>query len=150
MRRMVLYCIALCAALVIPQRGTDIGKLQPVEVVLLDSKDGEMIIQTDTKDEGRGISVEQALQNLKDTTPGTVFLDTADYLIITEESMESVEKMKPYLDASVLVCKGTGEEDLEAAARYLAVHKPRTTLKNAELSTDYQLLSTVDGRMNLS
>ena len=65
-----------------PFEATDVATLSPVEVIWLEQQGNLVRIETDGKDIGIGKSVLEALENMKRTAPGTVFLDTADYLIV--------------------------------------------------------------------
>ena len=50
MKRVVIYILALAAALLVPLRGTDVGKLQPVGLVQLYKEGETVVIVTDTGD----------------------------------------------------------------------------------------------------
>lgn len=130
MKRTLIYIVVLAAALMIPQEGTDVGKLLPVELVHLYYIEDQLAIETDTGDLGRGATVEVALQDLKDTTAGMVFLDTADYLLVSERALGEITEVRRFLKTSVRVCMAEPGIDLTAAAEFLAVHKPAATLKN--------------------
>lgn len=148
MKQIVLYSIILAATLIIPQRGTDVGRLKPVEVIFL-GQEGELFsISTDTKDRGVGATIPAAVQDLKETTAGNIFLDTADYLIVSEQAVRNIGELAPYLHKSVRVCIGPEDLDLEKAARFLSVHKPKNTLKNVQAGIDYQRLIYTDSRIN--
>lgn len=149
MKRIALYIAALAVALLIPTKGTDIGKLQPVELASIDLEEGWIVLRTDTGDSGIGQSVEEALQNLKDTTAGIVFLDTADYLLTTPEASETAKKLTPYLKGSVRICAVEGNVDLEEAAEYLSVHPPKVILKDFLEVSELQFLQVQNDRLIL-
>ena len=112
-----------------PFAGTDIAKLQPVEVLRV-QKDGDMIsVELDTGDSGKGTTLEAALQDLKESTPGKVFLETADYLLINGEAEVLLESLAEYLRPACGVCLEAGEAKLEEAAQFLGVHEPGLTLQ---------------------
>lgn len=147
MRRILIYTLLLGAALAVPVRGTDVGKLQPVGLVQL-KKEGELItIVTDTGDVGTGSTVEAAFENLEETTAGVIFLDTADYLLVNASAIDEVKKLGTYLKPSVRVCIAEGEIDLMLAAEYLTVHPPAVKLKDCESVFNAGVLSQEAGRL---
>ena len=112
-----------------PFAGTDIAKLQPVEVLRV-QKDGEMIsVELDTGDSGKGATLEAALQDLKESTPGKVFLETADYLLINKEAETLLPSLAEHLRPACGVCLENGEAKLEEAAEFLGAHEPGLTLQ---------------------
>ena len=128
-RRMVFYLAAL-ALLLLGGRNTDIGQLRPVEVVQLYAKGNLLILKTDTGDMGWGITVEEAVRKLKETTPGIIYLDTADYLLLEEGAEEYLPSMKRYLKKRTKVVYGPEELDLEEMAAYLRIHRPSGCIGN--------------------
>ena len=121
--RIVLYGLVL-ALLLLGRGGTDIGQLQPVEVVQLYEKNGLFILKTDTGDMGWGLTVDEAVRKLKETTPGQIYLDTADYLLIEEGVEASIPALRPYLKRRTTMAFGPEGVDLQETAAYLRVHRP--------------------------
>ena len=121
--RIVLYGLVL-ALLLLGRGGTDIGQLQPVEVVQLYEKNGLLILKTDTGDMGWGLTVDEAVRKLKETTPGQIYLDTADYLLIEEGVEASIPALRPYLKRRTTMAFGPEGVDLQETAAYLRVHRP--------------------------
>lgn len=149
MKRIAIYILLLAAAVLMPVEGTDVGKLVPVEVIQIYKEADAVVIATDLGESGSGAAAEEAIENLKATTSGIVFLDTAEYLLIDESASEEVIQLKAYLKPSVRVCYAAGETDLNEAAAYLNVHKPRIKLKTYETGTAAELLMVENGRMIL-
>ena len=110
-------------------RGTDIGRLRPVEVVRLYERSGILVLDTDTGDAGWGLTVEQAVNKLKETTVGEIYLDTADFLLI-EGLGDYLPALRPYLKKKTGVVYATEKMDLKAAAEYLQDHHPSGTVEN--------------------
>lgn len=129
MKRILIYIAALAAALLVPIEGTDVGELQPVGVIQLYKEEDTVVIVTDTGDSGRGKTVEAAFENLEETTAGIIFLDTADYLLLSEGATVEAMELEGYLKPSVRVCMAEKEIDPAQAAEYLAVHRPAVRLK---------------------
>lgn len=64
------------------------------------------------------------------STPGEIFLETAEYLLITPEAQSLLLELTQTLRPSCKVCLREGEADLAEAAAYLSVHEPRLTLQD--------------------
>lgn len=135
----IFYILALGAALLFPVERSDVGKLQPIEVVCLYIKDGYTVIETDTGDIGKGATVSMALEDLKNTTPGIVYLDTAEYLLIGDNAEELVPEIGQYLKKNVKLCGAQSGIDPAKAAPFLDVHNPEITLRmwKQGMDTDY-------------
>ena len=130
-KRIALY-IAATALLLLGDRGVDIGQLRPVEVVQLYEKGGLLFLKTDTGDAGWGLTVDGAIAKLKKTTPGRIYLDTADYLLLEVGTEEYADSLKPYLKKRTAMVYGPEEMDLQAAAGYLRIHRPSARVKNGQ------------------
>ena len=110
-------------------QGTDIAKLAPVEVVWLSERDGQVFLKTDTGDYGAGQDMQTALENMKATASGTVFLDTADYLIVEQGCEDLLDQTYTFLRPSCMICMAERIPDLESVTEYLAAHEPELTLR---------------------
>ena len=124
--RMMLYLIILALLFLAPVEQLDVAKLEPVQTVAISVENGKIVLETDTEDKGVGETVEAALQDLEENTSGAIYLDTAQYLLVTEEAEEKVASLRQYLRSGVIVSRWDGEADLQQAARYLSVHIQRT------------------------
>ena len=122
-KRTILYLAAL-ALLLLGSGGTDIGRLRPVEAVWLREENGLLILETDTGDMGWGMTVEDAVKKLKETTPGQIYLDTADYLLLEEGLEGEIPDLREHLKKRTAMAYGPEPLDLEAAVCYLRVHRP--------------------------
>lgn len=130
--------------------GTDVGKLQPVQVVRVSSAAGQVLIETDTGNWGIGETLKNAFEDMKETASAEIFLDTADYLIVDERCRELLTALTAYLRPSCAVCVGDGEVDMEKIGEFLEYHKPELTLSRYQAGeTDLPVLRTEDGRMEL-
>ena len=121
--------MAALALLLMGGRGTDIGRLRPVEVVQLYEKAGLLFLKTDTGDVGWGLTVEQAVNQLKETTPARIYLDTADYLLLEEGNEDCIPLLKTYLKGKTKVAYAPEDIDLGEVAAYLHIHGPSESLK---------------------
>ena len=141
MKRIILYIAVVMATLLIPERGTDVGKLQPVELVFLYKDEGAIVLETDTGDIGKGNSVEAAYADLERTTPGTLFLDTAEYLMVARSARTLANQMSGYMKPGTRVCQAETGTDLVLAARYLDVHPPEIELEQLRQSDKLSVLT---------
>lgn len=120
MKRSLLYLLILAAVLVCPTKATDVGKLQPVQSIAVHKGEDGYVIETDTKDAGRGETISAAIQNLKATTPATIYLDTAQYLIVSDESV--VDELRTHLKGNVRLYRSIGNPPMETVSKFLAAH----------------------------
>lgn len=128
----------------------DIGKLQPVQVVRLTCPRGQVRMETDTGDFGTGENLKEALIDMKQSAPAEVFLDTADYLIVSPGCIDLLPAMMKYLRPSCAVCVEDGKPDMEQVGLYLQQHSPDTTLMQYRAGQrDLPTLVTREGRMHL-
>lgn len=128
MKRWILY-IAVVLLLTVPFRGTDISKLAPVEVVWLAEESGQVLLMTDTGDTGKGADVQEALSDMKAAAKGTIFLDTADYLILQIGTEKFLNQVTDVLRPSCMVCRAKQVPDLKEAAAFFFAHEPGVTLR---------------------
>lgn len=120
--RMVLYLVILGLLFLAPLERADIAKLLPIEAVAVYVENGEVVLETDTQNRGRGTDVANALQVLKDTTPAVVYLDTAEFLLVSKDAVGYVEQLNNYLKPSVKVCICETSGRVKEAVKYLEVH----------------------------
>ena len=120
------------ALLLLGDQGTDIGTLRPVEVVQLTEERGVLILKTDTGDYGWGLTVEQAVRKLKETTPGEIYLDTADFLLLKEGMDEYIPELRNHLQKNTRVVYAGESVNLQDAVAYLRIHRPETMIKSLE------------------
>ncbi len=141
MKRILLYCVLLAAALMLPVHKIDVSDLEPIQAVQLYKEDNELIMRTDTKDKGSGENVRQALMDMKKKSEGIVYLDTAEFLLVSDEARDYIAHIKPYLKGKVRVCLWEGEGDLTKAAKYMKAHKTGVKLKKWNAETKLPVLS---------
>lgn len=153
MKRWAIYLLLFAAAAALGTSaftGTDVGELLPVEAVRVSVREGELLLETDTGDTGRGADVDAALRDLKESAPGNLFLETADYLILAPGSEPFLRELYGFLRPSCGVCVEDGEADMERIGEFLSAHKPETTLRDwRNGSEDLPVLRTREGRMEL-
>lgn len=130
--------------------GTDIAKLQPVQVVHLSCLEGQVLIETDTGDWGSGETLKDALNEMKASASREVFLDTADYLIVSQDCIDLLPAMMKQLRPSCNVCLENGQPDMAQVGAFLQQHTPEITLMEYRAGErQLQTLVTREGRMEL-
>ena len=128
--------------LAVPIEPSDIGKLRPVQVVSVYKENAWVVMETDTGDKGFGSTAQQALQNLKDTSTGVIYLDTAEYLLLSKDTVDAAEELRKELKSSVRLCLAAKQVDMVEAAKFLGVHGSLPKLKDWEKDTELPVLST--------
>ena len=130
MKRTLLYVAMLTVALVIPVERTNLEEMKPVEVVYLYEEADRITLSTDTGDRGSGIDIPEAMSNLRQTTAGIIYLDTANYLLIGKETEVYVKELRPFLKDDVRICIAEGKIDMETVGQYLRVHQPEVKMED--------------------
>ncbi len=125
---------------------SDVAKLQPVEVLRIQKEAGGILVETDTGEQGRGGSLEEAFENLKECASGDIFLDTVEFVLLQDASI--APELIAYLRPACQVCLERGRADLKKAAAFLDVHRPKATLMNCRKEPIPTLVSE-EGRMEL-
>lgn len=127
--RKVLYVVILALLFAVPLERADVAKLLPIRAVALYTDGPSVILETDGAHTGTGEDVTQALSNLKQKTPALVYLDTAQYLLVSEEAVSYVEELGSLLKPSVKVCVCEAAGRVQETAEYLEVHGNLPKLK---------------------
>ncbi len=128
--RRLLYVIILSLLLFAPLERLDVAKLLPIRAVAVYMEDGAVVLETDTENLGRGETAGKALEKLKNETPAVVYLDTAEYLLVTEDAVAQVQELRKYLKPSVKVCVCDAAGRVKDAAEYLEIHGNLTKLRD--------------------
>ncbi len=129
---------------------SDVAKLEPVEVIRIQMDRGQILVETDTGQFGRGADLQRAFEDLKNRASGDVFLDTADYVILTEGSRGQIAGLLDFLRPACKVCLEQGTADLQKVAGFLDTHKPELTIMDCQGGqVDLPALVTKEGRMEL-
>ena len=147
MKRLVLYALILALVWLIPVESTDVAKLQPVEVIAIYQTADTVYLSTDTEDFGVGKDALSALNHMKQTSTGVIYLDTAEYLLIGEGAHSAAEQLRQELKPSVMLCKVVGKVDLVQAAKYLDVHGKLPRLRSWNEENSLPILTIQNGRM---
>ena len=142
MKRIPIYIILIALVFIAPVRRVDVGTLEPVEIIAVSKESGLTLVRTDTDDVGIGKSIEQALEDLKQTATGVVYLDTAEFLLLAKGCEAEGQQLKKWLADSVRVCATQGELDLKAAVKYLRAHGMFPKLSQWKLNEKLPVLTS--------
>lgn len=153
MKKWLFYVMALAAIPVLSfggLGGEDVGKLRPVQVVMVSAQNDELHLMTDTEDAGVGIDAHQAVSEMNQSASAKVFLDTADYLLLESGTEAWLPQLRDYLRPSCSLCYVAGEVNLEQAGKYLQLHEPEITLTQYEAGERrLPYLLSEEGRLKL-
>ena len=144
MKRVLIYGAILASVAAVPVCPLKIGQMLPVKVVAIYKEGARTVIETDTKNKGVGDTAVQALCNMKDTASGIIYLDTAQYLLLTKDTEEAAEELREELRPGVRLCRTETAVNLEEAARYLDAHGKLPKLKAWEKGAELPLLGAVE------
>lgn len=135
MKKIIIYIIVLLIVLWIPVNRIDISNLEPVQAVWVYQDNGKYVVKTDTEDIGIGDSIKQAVEVMKKRCEKIIYLDTAEYLLVSENCKEAISDISEYLKDEVKICAWNGEGDLANAATYMQTHRIGTKLKDYVLGS---------------
>lgn len=150
MKRAVIYAILLAGVFFAPVEKVDVAKLRPIEIIYVSREDQTVLLQTDTDDLGMGDDALSALENMKQTSPAVIYLDTAQYLLIGPGGEEAALQLKGVLKDNVQLCKTEEQVNLQQAARYLPVHGKLPKFSQWEEGQSLPVLHEQNDRIKLS
>lgn len=134
----------------LPFSGTDVGQLQPLEVLYVSRQDGRICLESDTGDSGWGTTLADAFADLRETAAGEIFLDTADYVLLGSGTENLTEGLWQQLRPGCQICRVLGEPELQETARFLSAHEPGITmLKLRAGAENLPVLLATEGEMRL-
>ena len=108
----------------------DVAKLLPISAVAVYREGEDVVLETDASYVGRGETALQALSDLKETVPAVIYLDTAEYLLVTEEAVPCVEELRQVLRPSVKVCVCQAAGRVKETVKYLEIHSNLPKLRH--------------------
>ena len=150
MKRWMWILSGLLAVQLLGETGVALENLKPVQLLLVEKQENRILLKTDLGDLGRGETVEEALRDMEMRAEGKIFLETAEQLVLTEDTVMLWQELMSSLRPATRVCLGKGEIDPAEAAAYLSYHKGEVTL--GRLRADHRklpVLYAVKGGMKL-
>lgn len=130
MKKIIIYVIVLLIALWIPVNRIDISNLEPIRAIWIDQENGKYVVSTDTEDIGIGDTVEQAVDMMKKGCEKIIYLDTAQYLLVSDNCKEAIGGISRFLKDKVKIGIWDGEGKIAKAATYMQTHRLGTKLKD--------------------
>ena len=127
--RIIAYIVCLGTLFFVPLNRIEIADLEPIQAVWMYTENGNIVLETDTDDMGVGVTVEIALSDMKNRSSGVVYLDTAQYLFVSETVLGEIYAIEPYIKQSVHLCKWGGQGSIEEAVKYAKSHNVGLKIK---------------------
>lgn len=134
----------------LPFQDHDVGTLRPVEVVLARLENGKVCLSTDTGDKGKGDTWEEALDDMKERAPGSIFLGTAGFLLIEDREILPEVMKQDLFNPSCGICYVEDAVDLTDVGTYLRANEPEANLRLIRTGeVELPILRTEDGGYRL-
>ena len=130
MKRLARIGLLVGLVLVLPRLhspAVDLENLEPAAAVRVIKTEQGVTVQTDTGASGLGETFAEAVADLRNSASYEIFLDTAEYVLVSGDDVEPAELME-WLRPTCRVCLTDGTGNLEEAASYLAEHPPARTV----------------------
>lgn len=89
MNRICIWLLAVASAVclcMLPRTGTDAAKLLPAQVLVIEAGDGAITVEADNGAAGSGPTLAAALADMAECAEGTLFLDTAEHIVLRSRS----------------------------------------------------------------
>lgn len=153
MKKILLWAALLAAVWGLPRLAhpaVDIGKLEPVETVLLTGEGMMITLETDSGGIGSGVTLEEAIQDLKEKASGEIYLDTTNKILLRGNAEAWQREILAVFRPSSRICKAEGDVDIQEATKFLAIHRPDKTLNHLRSGQSIrQILIMREGRGQL-
>lgn len=134
MKRLILFILAAAAlgfAGLLPFERRDVAALEPLEALVVSNHQGYVVLDGGSC-RGVGRTFDQALEDLRQSGEGTVFLGTVSQVILTGQAVDLLPEVVKTPDlrpaAALAAARGTAP-DPETAAAYLSAHDPGLTIQ---------------------
>lgn len=121
--RLILYALILASLFFVPLQPMKIANLEPIQAVWIYQADGSVVLETDTDDKGSGVTVEEALADMREKSAGIIYLDTAQYLLVSASAKNQIPSLRAYLKKTVRLCHWDGQGDISEAVKYADARK---------------------------
>jgi hypothetical protein len=131
MKKLVLWALVIVVISVsdmLPFAGTDVAKLHPIEVLIVQRNNDILSISTDSGITGFGEDVPQALSDIKLVAAGEVFLETANYVLLSPDCSDVIDSFFAYIRPACQIYLFEGEGDWYQVSKYLESHPSNATL----------------------
>ena len=122
---------------------TDTGDISLKNVIAK----GNLTIETDTGDYGSGATATLALENMEQTTAGVIYLDTAEYLLLSKDAEDAVQELRSALKPETQMCYVQGDVPTEQAGKFLSSHGDLPELKDWENGQELPIITAYEERI---
>lgn len=118
----------------LPRTGMDAAKLLPAQVLVIRQADGVVMVSSDLEVSGVGQTLEQAMEAMEENAPGTLFLDTAEHVVLCSDDARLLHETiwEDRLRPAAKLYLASDEVDTAAElVEYLQAHSGRVTQADA-------------------
>ena len=136
--KQVIWLVVLAAVLsltgLLPFESSDVASLVPVETLTVDMKENQVILNGG-ECQGRGETWETALEDLRHGAEGTVFLGTAEQVVLSKRAASVLPDVirSPELRPAAVICVcPDAPPDPEEITPYLSAHDAGTTIQKVQ------------------
>lgn len=137
MNRICIWLLAAASAVclcMLPRTGTDAAKLLPAQVLVIGAGDGAITVEADNGAAGSGPTLAAALADMAECAEGTLFLDTAEHIVLLRPSqalLEQAATQPSFRPAAKLYVSRAEKLDASALVEFLRAHPGKLTLSQA-------------------
>jgi hypothetical protein len=103
-------------------------------------------IETDTGNKGYGATVMQALRNMKETASGIIYLDTADYMILTSDTEKAVMENVSFANATLDIASMGTRSNEASYATFIGLIEDGATVSGVSFSGTMKLGPITPGK----
>lgn len=155
MKRWILWSLVLLAVVLLMKEenrpGTDIAGLEPVRTLWVEAGSDGLRLAADGGLSGQGADLAAAVKDMEQTAYGQVFLDTAEYLLVSPAAVKWLPELMKILRPSCRVYLADKVTDLETVTEYLSAREPGVTLGDwRKGKTNLPVLYVIEERMYLA
>lgn len=126
---MLLAAIAASTAGLLPFQSTDVAKLLPVQTVLAIRMGDRVLLSGDEGLRGAGESCGDALDDLKRTAAGEVYLQTAERVVSNDRSLlEELARADVFRPAAAIYLTSESDADAAQLGEYLRARDGKMTV----------------------
>ena len=120
--------VSLC---MLPRTGADAAKLLPAQVLVIAQEDGQITVESDNGASGSGATLPDALEAMRESAEGTLFLDTAEHIVLLQSAqslLPAAARQRQFRPAAKLYL---ARMDAEGCVEFLQAHPGTVTLADA-------------------
>ena len=123
--------VSLC---MLPRTGADAAKLLPAQVLVITQEDGQITVESDNGASGSGATLPDALEAMRESAEGTLFLDTAEHIVLLQSAqslLPAAARQRQFRPAAKLYLARMDTLDAEDCVEFLQAHPGTVTLADA-------------------